>query len=125
VMDANNYYPQRDGHIPELDENKVGTGDLLAQHLPKSKIVKVFNAIMAGDIVADAKPKGAPDRRAHPIAGDDAEAKNVVANFLDQIGFDPVDVGNLVESRRFAPDTPAYCVPFQVKGLKEALAMVG
>ena len=47
VMDANNYYPDRDGHIPELDRFETTTSRLLADHLTHSHEVKVFNAIFA------------------------------------------------------------------------------
>jgi predicted dinucleotide-binding enzyme len=124
VLDANNYYPQRDGHIAELDRNELTTSELLARHLPKSKVVKVFNAIIATDIEKDGRPAGAPDRRAHPIAGDDAAAKQVVADLLDQFGYDVVDAGPLKEGRRFQRDTPAYCVPLNTAKLREALAAV-
>lgn len=122
VLDANNYYPERDGHIGELDRDEITTSELLARHLPKSKIVKVFNAIKAADIENDGRPAGSSDRRAHPIAGDDAAAKKVVADLLDQFGFDVVDAGPLVEGRRFQKDKPAYCVPLDSKTLQEALA---
>src|SRR4051794_10888955 len=29
VIDTNNYYPQRDGHIPELDDESMTTAELL------------------------------------------------------------------------------------------------
>jgi predicted dinucleotide-binding enzyme len=47
VLDANDYYPERDRHIAKLDRGDVTTSELLARHLPKSKIVKDFNAIQA------------------------------------------------------------------------------
>jgi predicted dinucleotide-binding enzyme len=72
----------------------------VASHLPKSKIVKVFNAIQAAEIESDGQPAGDPDRRALPIAGDDTEAKKLVADLLDQFGFDVVDAGPLVEGKR-------------------------
>ena len=122
VFDANNYYPGRDGHIDELDRNEITTSELLARHLPKSKVVKVFNAIKAADIETDGRPGGMPDRRAHPIAGDDATSKKVVADLLDQFGFDVVDAGPLSEGWRFQKDTPAYCVPMVSRQLQEALA---
>jgi predicted dinucleotide-binding enzyme len=122
VLDANNYYPQRDGRIGELDRDEITTSELLARHLPKSKIVKVFNAIRAADIENDGRPAGSPGRRAHPIAGDDAAAKKVVAGLLDQFGFDVVDAGRLAEGRRFQRDTPAYCVPLDSRKLQAALA---
>ena len=36
VIDTNNYYPQRDGHIPELDNESTTTAELLQAHLPAS-----------------------------------------------------------------------------------------
>ncbi len=124
VLDANNYYPERDGHIGELDRDEITTSELLVRHLPKSKVVKVFNAVQAAHIETDGRPAGSPDRRAHPIAGDDAAAKKVVADLLDQFGFDVVDAGPLAEGRRFQKDTPAYCVPMDSRKLQEALAAV-
>jgi len=124
VLDANKYYPERDGHIGELDRDEITTSELLVRHLPKSKVVKVFNAVQAAHIETDGRPAGSPDRRAHPIAGDDAAAKKVVADLLDQFGFDVVDAGPLAEGRRFQKDTPAYCVPMDSRKLQEALAAV-
>lgn len=124
VLDATNYYPERDGHIGELDRDEITTSELLARHLPKSKVVKVFNAIQAAHIESAGRPADSPDRRAHPIAGEDAAAKKVVADLLDQFGFDVVDAGPLEEGRRFQKDTPAYCVPMDFRKLQEALAAV-
>lgn len=122
VIDANNYYPQRDGAIPELDAHQATTSGLLARHLPGAKVVKAFNAILQDDIEKDARPAGATDRRALPIAADDADAKRVVARIVDQFGFDPFDAGALAESWRFERAMPAYCVPLQANELPEALA---
>ncbi len=85
-------------------------------------MVKAFNAIAAGDIEKDGLPTGSPQRRALPIAGDELEAKQVVANFLDQIGYDVVDAGPLTEEWRFQKDAPAYCVPFNRGEMQAALA---
>ncbi len=122
VLDSSNYYPQRDGHIAELDEELVTVSGLLARHLPKSRVIKAFNAIAAGDIEKDGLPTGSPERRALPIAGDDIEAKQVVTVFFDQIGYDVVDAGPLTEEWRFQKDTPAYCVPFDREKMQAALA---
>jgi predicted dinucleotide-binding enzyme len=108
VMDTNNYYPQRDGQIAALDDESTTVSELLQAHLPESKVVKVFNNIAAAEITGDGSPAGTPNRRALPIAGDDADAKATVAAFVDAIGFDVVDVGPLAEGWRFQRDTPAY-----------------
>ncbi len=108
VIDANNYYPERDGSIPELDAEKVTTSELLQRHLPDSKVVKAFNNIWVKHLRALARPAGAPDRAVLPIAGDTAEAKAAAARLIDQLGYDTVDAGTLADSWRFQPDTPAY-----------------
>ncbi|MBK5553692.1 NAD(P)-binding domain-containing protein [Pseudomonas sp. TH03] len=122
VLDANNYYPQRDDPIAALDRFETTTSRLLAEHLPQANVVKVFNAILARDLVPDARPAAAPDRRALPIAADDPAAKALVIRLLDEIGFDAVDAGSLDDSWRFERAKPAYCIPLDKEGLKVALA---
>jgi predicted dinucleotide-binding enzyme len=108
VIDTNNYYPQRDGHIPELDSESTTTAELLQAHLPKSKVVKAFNHIYAAELTTHGQPAGTPDRRALVIAGDDASAKATVTRMLDTFGFDAVDAGALAEGWRIQRDTPGY-----------------
>jgi predicted dinucleotide-binding enzyme len=108
VIDTNNYYPQRDGHFPELDDESTTTSELLQAHLPKSKVVKAFNHIYAAELTTHGQPAGTPNRRALVIAGDDEGAKTTVAHLLDQFGFDTVDAGRLSEGWRIQRDTPGY-----------------
>ena len=108
VIDTNNYYPQRDGHIPELDDETTTTSELLQAHLPNSKVVKAFNHIYAAELTTHGQAPGSKNRRALVIAGDDPEAKAVVAHLIDQFGFDTVDAGPLRESWRIQRDTPGY-----------------
>src|SRR5664280_1358580 len=108
VIDTNNYYPQRDGQIPELDDESTTTSELLQAHLPKSKVVKAFNHIYAAELTTHGQPAGTPNRRALVIAGDDPSAKAMVTEMLDAFGFDTVDVGPLKEGWRIQRDTPGY-----------------
>ena len=105
VIDTNNYYPQRDGHIPELDNESTTTSELLQAHLPTSKVVKAFNHIYAAALTTDGQPAGTKNRRAPVIAGDDQSAKATVTRLL---GFDTVDAGPLKEGWRIQRDTPGY-----------------
>lgn len=122
IIDTMNYYPDRDGHFELLDNHQITTSELVAQHLNQSKVVKAFNAILAKDIVKDAKPNDKVNRRALPVAGNDMPSKQVVCQLLDQIGYDYIDVGNLSESWRFERAKPAYCISLNREQLKEALA---
>ena len=108
VIDTNNYYPDRDGHIPELDNESATTSGLLQAHLPASKVVKAFNHIYAAALTTDGQPAGTKNRRALVIAGDDQGAKAAVTRLLDQFGFDTVDAGPLEEGWRIQRDTPGY-----------------
>jgi predicted dinucleotide-binding enzyme len=122
VIDTNNYYPDRDGHIAELDTESTTTSELLQAHLPTSKVVKAFNHIYASQITTDGRPAGAKDRRALAIAGNDAQANATVARLLDEWGFDAVDMGPLSESWRIQRDTPGYGPRRNAAQLREDIA---
>ncbi|HKU11382.1 MAG TPA: NADPH-dependent F420 reductase [Sinomonas sp.] len=122
VIDTNNYYPQRDGSIPELDSEQTTTAELLQAHLPSSHVVKAFNHIYARDLTGDPLPAGSPDRRALSVAGDDEGAKAQVAHLIDEFGFDAVDAGPLAEGWRIQRDTPGYGPRLDKAGLTKALA---
>jgi predicted dinucleotide-binding enzyme len=123
VLDTNNYYFERDGHIEALDKGETTTSELVQRALPTSKIAKAFNHIYASEITADARPAGAPDRRALATAGDDAEAVAFVTRFYDEAGFDTVNVGPLSESWRVERDRPAYVVKQNSDELTANLAL--
>lgn len=122
VLDANNYYPHRDGQIEALDRGETTTSEMLAAHLPGARVVKAFNAILQRDLADGGLPPGTPGRRALPIAGDDPEAKQVARTLLDQFGYDTVDAGPLSEGWRFQRAMPAYCVPLDEVAMRAALA---
>jgi len=122
VIDTDNYYPERDGHLSELDDARSTSSELLAEHLTGARVVKAFNTIYFEHLATEGLAPGTPDRRALPIAGDDADAKNSVASLIDEFGFDVVDAGPLAEGRRFQPGTPAYNVRLTADELRTALA---
>jgi len=122
VIDTNNYYPQRDGHFPELDNESTTTAELLQAHLATSKVVKAFNHIYAAALTTDGQPAGTKNRRALVIAGNDHEAKATVTRLLDQFGFDTVDAGPLKEGWRIQRDTPGYGPRRTAEELRKDLA---
>ena len=96
VIDANNYYPERDGQIAALDENSMTSSELLAAHLQGARVVKAFNTIYYVHL-AEQGDRNLPleERRAIFVAGDDANAKKTVSALIEEIGFAPFDTGNL------------------------------
>ena len=122
VIDTLNYYPQRDGHSTDLDNEKTTTSEMVQAHLPASKVVKAFNHIYAAELTTHGQPAGSAGRRALAIAGNDAAAKKEVAALIDQFGYDTLDVGPLSESWRIQRDTPAYGPRRTAEALRKDLA---
>jgi predicted dinucleotide-binding enzyme len=120
VIDTGNYYPrQRDGKIEGIESG------LLESRWVEQKlghpVIKVFNNIYAEHLANAGKPPGAPGRIALPVSGDDAKAKAVVMELVNDMGFDAVDAGGLDESWRQQPGTPVYASDFDAAGVRRAL----
>ncbi|QDZ16517.1 NADPH-dependent F420 reductase [Humibacter ginsenosidimutans] len=122
VIDTNNYYWERDGHIAELDDLSETSSAKLQEHLAGAHVVKAFNHIYASAITDEAQDAGTEGRRALAIFGDDPDSTQQVAAFIDAIGFDTVDGGPLSESWRIQRDTPAYGPRLSADELRAALA---
>lgn len=120
VVDAMNYYAARDG---EMDLGGRSSSEALAEHLPDSRVVKAFNTMYYETLSAEGRPS-APDeeRLVLFVAGDDDDAKAVVSQLIEEIGFSAVDAGSLGESRRQEPGSPIYNVPMDPQHAREELA---
>jgi 8-hydroxy-5-deazaflavin:NADPH oxidoreductase len=124
VVDATNYYPQRDGHHPELDSDRTTSSELLAAHLPGSRVVKAFNT-MVWSTLRDGGMQHAPrdERLVLFVAGDDPGAKGQVTTLIEQLGFAAVDTGDLADGgRRQQPGSPIYTQPMTAKEAEELVA---
>jgi predicted dinucleotide-binding enzyme len=120
VIDASNYYPGRDGNI-DL-EGFTSTG-LLARHLAESRVVKAFNTMFYETLASEGRTDApVEDRLVLFVAGDDAEAKSIVSDLIEQIGFAPVDTGALKDSGKQEPGAPVYNTPMTPDQAREMLA---
>jgi 8-hydroxy-5-deazaflavin:NADPH oxidoreductase len=124
VVDTNNYYPSRDGQIPELDDDRTTSSELLQAHLPDAPVVKAFNAIMWKHLGSDGRPPSDPERLGIPISGDDEHAKRMVSELIDQIGFEAIDAGTLADGgRRHQPGAPGYTMGTRTPELRSLLGV--
>ncbi|MGA3562733.1 NADPH-dependent F420 reductase [Melissospora conviva] len=121
VVDANNYYPERDGDLPEVADRSITSSRWVADHLPGARVVKAFNTIAAEQLRDGGVPAGSPQRIAVPVAGDDPEATRVVRDVVEQLGFDAVEAGTLDESWRQQPQTPVYGTDLDAAGVLAGL----
>jgi 8-hydroxy-5-deazaflavin:NADPH oxidoreductase len=122
VIATINYFPERLGHIPEIDNGTTTAPGLVQAHLPKSRVVRAFSMIDAADMSQDGHPQGDPRRRALALAGDDPEAKQLVADLYNKFGFDPLDIGGLDESWRVDAGQKAFVTHQTLAQLKENVA---
>jgi predicted dinucleotide-binding enzyme len=121
VVDTGNYYPrERDGRIPEIEAG-MAESRWVEKQLGRP-VIKAFNNIYARHLLELGRPASAPGRIALPVAGDDPVAKGVVMKLINELGFDPVDVGGLDESWRQQPGTPVYAADHNAEGVVAALA---
>jgi predicted dinucleotide-binding enzyme len=120
VIDAMNSYTE-DFEIEDLGDRT--SSEITRTLVPGARLVKAFNTIYHRRLASEGKPRGAEGRLAIPVAGDDAGAKAVVMQLIDEVGFDAVDSGSLHEGgRRQQPGTPVYNQPFDASEAREALA---
>ncbi len=122
VLDTNNYYWERDGHIAALDEGQTTTTQMAQEHFADAHVVKAFNHIPAADINTTGSTAGTPGRRALAIASDHADAAALATAVYDEFGFDAVDIGSVAESWRVERDQPAYVVRQDADELRANLA---
>jgi predicted dinucleotide-binding enzyme len=110
VIDAGNYYPSRDGQIPELDRGETTSSELMSAHLKGARLVKAFNTIYYVHLAEEGDVSLPPERRrAIFVAGDDSGAKEVAAKLIEGIGFAAIDTGFLREGGKLQqPDSPVY-----------------
>lgn len=124
VIETGNYYPTlRDGAIPALVQS--GIDSLWVQEQLGIPVVKVFNSILATSINDLGRPKGEKNRIAIAVSGDDIKAKEVVFKLVDELGFDPFDVGDIGQSWKQQPGSSIYCRDITLEELKKRADAMG
>ena len=124
VIDANNYYPDRDGQFAELDNGQTTSSELLEGHLKGARVVKGFNTIYFAHLAVQGNTAlPLEDRRAIFIAGDDSQAKETVSKLIEEIGYAAVDNGFLHEGGRMQqPGSAIYNKELSAKQAQEILS---
>src|SRR5438094_2291619 len=121
VVDTGNYHPElRDGRIDAIDRGMLDS-EWVAQQLGRP-VIKAFNNILATSLLEKGVARGMTGRIALSVAGDSADAKATVLRLVADLGFDPVDGGELDDSWRHQPGTPAYCRDLDAPALRRVRA---
>jgi predicted dinucleotide-binding enzyme len=120
IIDTCNYYPIRDGIIEEV-ENGMPESVWVSNQLQRP-VVKAYNSILAGSLMQSGLSKDSPSRIALPVSGDNKKSKDLVSTLINDSGFDSLDIGNLQDSWRQQPGSPAYCTDLTLTQLKKNIA---
>ena len=121
VIDAMNPY-RPEGGFYDLEGST--SSEIVLKRMPGARLVKAFNTIYYVHL-ADRGRKDLPVEERHTIylAGDDQEAKSVVAGLIEEIGFAAVDTGSLREGGRLQePNSPIYNQTYNAREAREFLA---
>ena len=74
------------------------SSQVVADRLTGARVVKAFNTLLAGVLASDPHADGG--KRVLFVSGDDAPAKQEVAQLIDRLGFVPIDLGDFEMGRR-------------------------
>jgi 8-hydroxy-5-deazaflavin:NADPH oxidoreductase len=100
------------GKPPELFVSGTDSlGEQVQRALPDARVVKAFNIIGNPDMYKPSLPGGPPSMF---FCGDDAQAKQEVAQVLRQFGHEPLDIGG-IQAARFLE---AMCIVWVLHGFQ-------
>jgi 8-hydroxy-5-deazaflavin:NADPH oxidoreductase len=120
VIDAMNPYNPGGGFF---DLQGSTSSEIVLKRIPGARLVKAFNTIYYEHLaMRGRKELPVQERHAIYLAGDDVQAKQVVARLIEEIGFAPVDTGSLHDGGQLQqPDSLIYNQTFTAREARSFL----
>jgi predicted dinucleotide-binding enzyme len=121
LVDAMNYWDEIDGVDGPFATAPAGTSVLVQEWFSSARVVKSLNHLGYFKFEKSRRPHGAPGRIGMAAAGDDRSAVGAVLRLIDDLGFDPVDAGNLESGVALQPGGPIFGAGHSAKELSKLL----
>lgn len=114
-----NYWWEIDGLRSDALPDSQGSSEAVQEFLPTARVVKAFNHMGYHDLFDETKPAGSDGRKAIAIAGDNPSDHEAAAQLVDDIGFDPLIIGDLKSGRKLEAGQPAFGANLEKKSLQK------
>lgn len=117
VIDAMNYWWEVDGKRDDFEDPKISTSEIVQSFLGKARVVKAFSHMGYHHLNDEARQPGTPGRKAIAVAGDSETDNKLVAQIVDDLGFDPLVIGPLSAGKQLEPGHDAFGANVDLKTL--------
>jgi len=110
ILDATNPIadkPPVDGILQFTTGPNESLAEKLQEKFPRSHFVKAYNSVGAGNMVNPHYEQGTPTMF---FCGNDAKAKEQVADIIRMFGWEPFDCGGIIAARAIEPLCILWCL---------------
>lgn len=121
VIDAMNHWYEVDGPKEDTVPNDLSSSEHVQAFLKDARIVKALSHMGYHELHDGPKQSGEPGRKAIALAGDNAEDRRIVAQVIDLLGFDPVDIGSIAQGVQLEPGHPAFGANLDADALRSLI----
>lgn len=122
VIDTMNHWFEVDGPREDTVMPGVSSSEMVQAYLNDSRVVKALSHMGYHELHDGSRDRGAPDRKALAIAGSQTDAE-VVATFIDELGFDTVYIGGLDQGFKLEPGQKGFAANLDKVSLAELLRL--
>ena len=100
--------PPVDGVLLFTTGPNESAAEMLQALIPETHVVKAFNSVGSGQMINPHYEQGVPTMF---FCGNDEGAKKVVADVIQQFGWEPFDCGKIISARALEPLCVLWCLP--------------
>ena len=121
VIDSMNHWYEVDGPREDTIPVGVSSSEAIQAYLDKSRVVKALSHMGYHELYDNPKQLGEVGRKAIAIAGDNEADIKTVGDFINTLGFDPLNIGDLKAGTVLEPGQPGFGTSLDAKQLKSAI----